>query len=395
MTTKRYITETRKLEARQRVDLYTIANCDKLNRKTAREFSGACPFCGGDDRFNVQPSYETGGRWLCRDCTGGVWKDGIELMMRLDNISFPVAVRRILGEPEPITSKRKSKKSTERKTQTKVIVQTPALSQPPSAKWQTAVAKVVDECADYLFNDDDSIAKEQLDFLHKRGLSDETIRNAKLGFNPKRREILQGIWIHPGITIPCIVGENIWYLRTRLTDDAAEKYARYQLSKSGGDGGNAKVVYGENGKRYLVDDAGKKFPLSKYVLLKDSSVNALYNADELAQHQNAIIVEGELDALLLAQEAQDLDVAVVTAGSTTNLPDARWQLRLAHLDHLFIVLDEDEAGKRGLKKWKKAIHFVQPMPSLLKAGEDVTDAFTNGANLEAWCKEALDTSVKL
>ena len=46
---------------------------------------GACPFCGGRDRFRVQPHAR---RWLCRGCTGGKWQDAIAYVMRRRNCDF-------------------------------------------------------------------------------------------------------------------------------------------------------------------------------------------------------------------------------------------------------------------------------------------------------------------
>ncbi|MCF0231984.1 MAG: hypothetical protein HUJ63_06905, partial [Enterococcus sp.] len=50
----------------------------KLTRVNYSELSGACPFCGGKDRFRLWPQEgDKGGYWLCRGCSDGRRSDGI------------------------------------------------------------------------------------------------------------------------------------------------------------------------------------------------------------------------------------------------------------------------------------------------------------------------------
>jgi hypothetical protein len=55
--------------------------------------------------------------------------------------------------------------------------------------------------------------------------------------------------------------------------------------------------------------------VAKYITVSGGS-NTLYRLDTLRPNAPAMIVEGVLDALAIAQEAGDL-IAVVAAGSTT------------------------------------------------------------------------------
>lgn len=60
-----------------------------LKKKTAKESSSACPFCGGEDRFCVWP--EDNRAW-CRGC--GWAGDDIQLIMDLDHIPFKDAAEK-------------------------------------------------------------------------------------------------------------------------------------------------------------------------------------------------------------------------------------------------------------------------------------------------------------
>jgi len=69
----------------------------KIGGSGGGEWSGACPFCGGSDRFSVQPYHEEP-RWLCRHCTEAKWKDVIEFVQRRDGINFVDACTLLFGD---------------------------------------------------------------------------------------------------------------------------------------------------------------------------------------------------------------------------------------------------------------------------------------------------------
>ncbi len=58
-----------------------------------KQLSGPCPHCGGDDRFNVDPSKNL---WICRGCRVG--GDVIKLVQHLDGCSFAGAVELLMSE---------------------------------------------------------------------------------------------------------------------------------------------------------------------------------------------------------------------------------------------------------------------------------------------------------
>lgn len=69
----------------------------KIGTSSGGEWSGPCPFCGGNDRFSVQP-YHDEPRWLCRYCTDGKWKDIIDFIQRRDNTGFVDACQTLFGD---------------------------------------------------------------------------------------------------------------------------------------------------------------------------------------------------------------------------------------------------------------------------------------------------------
>jgi phage/plasmid primase-like uncharacterized protein len=69
-----------------------------LRRSAVNEVSGACPRCGGRDRFSIKVKERI---WFCRHCGGPGNKDGgkgaIDLVMLVEDCGFVEAVQRLTG----------------------------------------------------------------------------------------------------------------------------------------------------------------------------------------------------------------------------------------------------------------------------------------------------------
>lgn len=65
----------------------------QLKEKTAKEWAGPCPFCGGVDRFCVWPSDN---KYWCRGCNKK--GDAIQLLRDLEGMSYREACE-ALGRP--------------------------------------------------------------------------------------------------------------------------------------------------------------------------------------------------------------------------------------------------------------------------------------------------------
>lgn len=91
----------------------------------------------------------------------------------------------------------------------------------------------------------------------------------------------------------------------------------------------------------------------KYIAVSGGS-NTLYRLDTLQSNRPAMIVEGVLDALAVAQEAGDL-IAVVAAGSTTGgrLEHCIGRLGLASV--ALVAFDADAAGEAAAAWWLNAL----------------------------------------
>ena len=323
-------------EVNQRADLLSMLSGADLKRKATTgggEWKGPCPFCGGVDRFSVQPYNRPQPRWMCRRCTGGKWQDAIELGRRLwPGLKFPEICERIAGGNLPQRGAGNLRKPEP----------TPAYS-PPPVEWQGLAREAVAECEARLWKPE---GQKALDYLRRRGLQDKTIKRFRLGFNPEGRRLAGEYWLDRGITIPCEVAGEMWYLKVRTP---------------------------------------YKDPKRKYRLMAGSRPAAIFNADNLGDPLNpALFVEGEFDCMLCHQEILDL-VPAATLGSASNRPDlATWGRYLTPHKVLMLAYDTDQAGESGAAAL--ASISDRAVLALLPAGEwkDITDYYLAGGNLSEW-----------
>ena len=324
------------------VDLLAVVGRDTPLKKAAStnggEFAGPCPFCGGKDRFRVWPADGDRGRWWCRQCQRS--GDAVDYLRARDALTFKEALARLgaaLTEgPRPAPAPR------------------PALPdvEPPSPQWQEKGRAFVTWCQARLWS---AAGAPGLAYLHGRGLTDETIRAAGLGYNPQRWRRPAAAWgldgdpvnLAAGVVIPHEAGGDLWAIKIRLLEP-------FQT----GDGRMVKYTGARGGK------------------------GALYGADTLTGDRQAVVLtEGEFDALLLRQQAGDL-VDVASLCSAANSVPPRWLLKLLPYKRILAAYDNDEAGQAGAAKLaalSRRVTVIQPLE-----GKDVTDFYLAGGDLGAW-----------
>lgn len=316
----------------QTADLYTLIGQDTVLRKAAGthggEYQGACPFCGGKDRFRVWPN-DTKPGWWCRMCEKG--GDAIQYL-REKGMTFQDACA-LLGVP------------LESRPMAQAVIAPPVECNAPPALWQESATAFVDWSEQQMIH-------PPLDYLCGRGLSYATIADARLGYNPsgwwaeRERWGLEPedgntrIWIPQGIVIPWFVGGAIWKVQIRR-DEVKPDQERY-----------------------------KTLP---------GSTNALYNVDSLRDDAPAMLVEGPFDALAVQQVAGDL-VGVAACG-TSGARRAKWYSMLALCSPVLVSLDADPAGDSASVVW---CDILQDGKRHRPHYADPSQMLQDGADLRAW-----------
>jgi DNA primase len=183
-----------------------------------------------------------------------------------------------------------------------------------------------------------------LEYLRGRGLTEATIRAARLG------------WVR-SVMIPTRNGES--YFRESGVTIPWRDAGRLSM---------VKIRRGE-GSQPKYREAYRDRP-------------ALYPGSEVIQPGAPLIVaEGEFDALLLGQELEEL-AAVVTLGSSGArlADDILWTLASAW--PLYVATDTDHGGTTAAAQWPNHSRRV-----LAPTGKDWTEAYQAGIDLRRWWVE--------
>jgi DNA primase len=302
------------------------------------EYHSPCPRCGGNDRFFVQPRRKMRnclGYYRCRQCEAG--GDTIQFCMDFMGLTYFQACEKLGQKPnEGFNPSFFFEKPSFMPCKTTI----------PSIEWQTRALDFVNTA--HLCAVSNSFA---LNALNDRGLTLETIKKYRLGWNEINRfdaPNLWGIhendardrWLPQGIVIPTYFGDQVMKLKIR----------------------RATITQGDI-RKYIIVGGGRNSP---------SFFGDL--------HLPIIILESELDAILVQQIAGDLCSCIsIPAG---NKPDVWADQILRSAPKLIFSMDFDDAGKNTFAFWKSTYPQIKPWP--VPQGKSPGDAYKLKVNLRDW-----------
>lgn len=293
-----------------------------------KRWAWACPLHGGQ-----KPNFtadETG--WHCwSDCNEG--GDLISFIQKYHGMTFLEACR-YLGADEPEFERKPAPTRPHWHTE-----------QPPAHTWQQTIEGIVSQAIDCLWSDKGKVARE---YLHGRGLTNQTIDQARLGYIPETKKwynLPNGVKVPSGITIPSTLRGELWQVRVRRVIGAT--------------------------------------PDDKYRSIGDGRlVGSLFWGDKLKPFQPVIVVESEMDCLTLLQLMGKF--SPVALSSASNTLTKHWLTKLIFTPAILLRTDADEAGKRCLDRHLalsdsiKAITIPEPY-------KDVNELYqANPAACQAW-----------
>ena len=287
---------------KQAIDLVAFAERYTTLRQISRvgEYEGACPNCGGTDRFHIKDN-----RFYCRQCypRGG---DVIDLVQLIEKVSFREACQ-ILVTEVPFFSERLSAKPSQPDT-------SPQAEQPEA--FFASARKTMAATSRRLFGADGGAGRE---YLHQRGLTEPTWRTFQLGYGTTFHPLHQKN--EPAIFIPWLSadGQRVAALRHRFMDPNLPKQERYSLKP-----GSHTVIFG---------------------------LHALRPAKHL------IVVEGEFNCMALHQAG----VVAISLGSQTGAQHHATLDRLIEIlppyPEVVIWFDDPQQGQRLADRLSEAGPF--------------------------------------
>lgn len=331
---------------------------ERITERSRGRDQYVCPFCGsGTGRhrtgaFTVFPDHH----FHCFSChaTGDLFK----LIQEYEHLTWKEAVNRaqeLYGspsisfrkDPQPIRKKYEPVRNRLRKPVS------------PPEEWQKWITPIAERAADDIFGSKGSAA---LEYLHSRGIDDQTIRKYHIGYIPsissgwyaehgfsyslanpipkeKRRDPNREKLLIPyGITFPYYMDNQLFRLEMRRLP-------------------------------YQVNDQ-----IDKIAQVAEGQP-ALFNADAAAcrdKHRDIIFTEGVIDALSIIQtvgcECND-EITAVTFGSADNKGD--WSPFFEYYAmprRILIGFDNDKTGKEQAQKLKEEIQKARMKVGAQEAG---------------------------
>jgi DNA primase len=322
-----------------------IGSLIKLDRAGINH-KACCPF-----HHEKTPSFFVSEQRQTFNCFGcGVKGDVVEFIKLYEHLDFKDALRYVFdksGLPE----------SDWQQNQERSLQDIKADQEKKDA--QNLFEKVVDIYHTNLLQKDNTRVQ---DYLTKRGLKIETIKDWKIGYTPEAWQFVE---------------ENI-----------QDKNQSILLEKIG-------IVKSKDGKRYdffrdriifpifdiqghaiaisarIVDKGEPKYLNSPDTILFNKS-EVLYGLDKakdgIRKFKYTILVEGQMDLLLCHQEGFNNTVAT----SGTALTDKHLQILRRYTNNLMLIYDADKAGLAAtIKAWTLALKYgFEVKTAVMTAGED-------------------------
>jgi len=254
--------------------------------KSGAYFIGACPICGGRDRFQIKRT-SSGDVWICRKCSPDKYHSVIDFLMSYHKENFKDALKRAGGDVQ-----------SRRELGTGKPVTPPAPVQVlPSAEWQADAWKLIEAANRKLESEEDGQR-----YLLGRGISRASMNRFLLGFAV--------IGKRPAIVIPyCDIGDIVTAVKYRYIDELSQQ------------------------------DKSKRFAMMT------GSMPFLFGCEHILESDTTLLfVEGELNAISILQTCPR-GVSVVSAGSEGNGNAALIKALARHYNRVVIWTDDPAKGK--------------------------------------------------
>lgn len=245
-----------------------------------------------------------------------------------------------------------------------------------TSKWQHHLHNAIRETQRILWS---PAGTDALNYLRQeRKLSDQTIRNAGLGYAldyVKTNYVYQDeggrshqTKLPPGIVIPWEINGVLWAVRVRTRTGALAGALGIPEDR---------FDYGDRRGEVL----------DKYRSVRGSrTAGVLYGAEKITPDKKVVFFEGEFDALLAQQHLGD-QAACVTFGSASSVPAAlpeQYRHQLETQDRIYVVMDADQAGQSADGKMRQLFPDRHVRLTLPDGHKDLTDFARAGGEIREW-----------
>ncbi|MGD0352238.1 MAG: DNA primase [Dehalococcoidia bacterium] len=334
-------------DVKQRLDIVQIVSEYVKLQKSGRNYKSACPFHSEKNpSFFVFPERQS---WHCFGAcgTGG---DIFSFIMKKEGVDFAQALR-LLANKAGVT----------------LVAQSTPQRQAQN-KERERLFEINEAAAEYyhhvLLNT--SVAETARNYVARRGLSLETIKNFQLGFAPEKWDTLKQYLKGKGYGDAELLAAGLLVER-----DDKNNYDRFRnrLMFPIRDIQGKVIGFGAR----ALDDSLPKYLNSPQTPVFDKS-SSLYGIDRaktaIRQKDLAIITEGYMDVLTAHQYGYEN----VVAFSGTSIVDKQLAITKNLTKNLILALDADAAGKEAVSRSGEMVDKMLPVPLSLYGSVKYEDA---------------------
>lgn len=347
----------------------------KSNGAKGKEFAGACPECGGSDRFLIWPDAQMPkctGKYWCRSC--GIADDSIGFYRKYID---PAA-----SFDDTLAALKLDNTNLLRVKNIPKVKDAPPLKM-PSSLWIEKATKFVEWCHRELWKHPDVIK-----WLNNEGVSVEIIKKYKIGYNPIEKDQFCKL-VDWGI----VPDEKNLKVAQEKDKDPVFVIKKQQIIIPVFDrvDGKQVIVKIKLRDRYWTEASAS----SKYAHIKGGMIGGLAHIGNKDNIQHCVVVvESELDAYEIETAAGDL-VFIVATGGCKNPIDSISKRYANKTENLIVIPDNpknnnDTSGKDMFNKWNEvAAGKAKSCPVPISLGKDIRKAKCNGLDIREFVLSAL------
>jgi DNA primase len=311
-------------EVKRRADIVDLVSEYVTLKKGGKNFLGLCPF-----HKEKTPSFTVNRDKQIFYCFGcGEGGNVLTFVMKMSDMSFPEAVRHLAGK-------------------TGVIIPERVLTrhEKESSSLRNEVSRVNKMAAAYFSKNLFSQAgKEARDYLRKRGIQDEVIKEFGLGYALDGWRHLRDYFEKAGISLKLVNQSGLLIPKANGGGSFYDRFRRRLIFPIEDVGGSV-IAFGG---RIIGDGEPKYLNTSESpVYIKGRNLYGLNRTKEdIRKRGYAILVEGYFDLITLW--ASGIRNVIATLG--TALTRDHVDLLRRYTSHVVAVFDPDEAGKKALTR---------------------------------------------
>ncbi|MHB1062122.1 MAG: DNA primase [Thiobacillus sp.] len=314
-----------------RVDIVDVIDRRVPLKKAGQNYQACCPFHSEKTpSFTVSPTKQF---YHCFGC--GAHGSAIGFLIEYEHMGFPDAVAALaqdVGLPVPESGE-------------------PDRPRPPPALWEAL------ELAAQFYKKQLKQTPRAIDYLKQRGLTGAIAARYGIGYAPDGSPLKQ---VFPDYTADALAASGLVIDGDRGRYDRFRDRIMFPIRNIKGQ------IVGFGGR--VLDQGEPKYLNSPETPLfhKGSELYGLFEARAAIKAAGrAIVVEGYMDVVALAQHG--VEFAVAALGTATTPIHARTLLR--HTDHLIFAFDGDKAGRKAA--WRALENTLES----LQDGKDVSFLF--------------------